>query len=89
MREGLFHEFAHAMTLAGREHVIVRFVLLQHEPHAFDEIAGIAPVSFGIQIPEKQLFLQTVFDRCHRARDLARHECFASDRAFVVEQNAV
>src|SRR3546814_129990 len=40
MTEGELDEFAHRMHLAGGEHVVVRLVLLQDAPHAFDIVAG-------------------------------------------------
>ena len=50
--EGLLHEFAHRMAFSGRQHVVVRRVLLQDEPHAFDEIARMTPIALGIEIAE-------------------------------------
>ena len=44
---------SHGICLAGRDDVIVRLVLLQHEPHGFHVIYGVAPVSLRVQISEK------------------------------------
>ena len=48
-----------------------------------------APVALGIEIAEIKPILHTELDACHGARDLARHEGLAADRAFVIEENAV
>ncbi len=77
------------MRLAGRQHVVVRLVLLQHHPHALDIVAGMAPVALGIEIADEQLVLLAGLDRRHRAGDLARDEGLAADRALVIEQDAV
>ena len=50
--EGGFEEFADAVGFAGGDDVIVRFVLLEHEPHGFDVFFGVAPVAFGIEVAE-------------------------------------
>ena len=68
-------------AFAGREHVVVGLVLLQHQPHALDIVAGVAPVALGVEIAEIELLLQAEFDARHRARDLARDEGLAADRA--------
>ncbi len=77
------------MGLAGRQHVVVGLVLLQHPPHALDIVAGMAPVAQGVEIAEEQLALQAMGDRRDGAGDLAGDEGLAADRALVVEQDAV
>ena len=52
--EGDFHEFAHGMRLAGGDDVIVGAVLLQHQPHGLDVVAGEAPVAARVQVAERQ-----------------------------------
>ena len=82
-------QLAHAVRLAGRQHVVVRRVLLQDPPHALDVVAGMAPVAPGIEVAEVQPLLQPERDRRDRARDLAGDEGLAAQRALVVEQDAV
>ena len=89
MGEGLFHEFAHAMALAGRKHVIVGLVLLQHEPHAFDVIAGVPPIAATIKISDVQTILQTKMNRRNSPRNFPGDKCLAAAGSFVVEQNAI
>ncbi len=54
MPKGGFQELFHRVRLAGRDHIIVRLVLLQHQPHGLDVITGKAPVTARIEIPQPQ-----------------------------------
>ena len=47
------------------------------------------PVALGVQVADEELLLLAGFDRRYRARNLARDEGLATDRAFVIEQDAV
>ena len=76
------------MALASGQHVVARFLLLEHEPHSFDIIARMAPVALRIQIAEIEPLLQPVLDRRDRPRDLASDEGLASI-ALMIEQNTV
>ena len=87
--ERLLDEFADRMLFAGRQHIVVGLRLLQDQPHAFDIIAGVAPIAPGGKIAEEQFVLQAELDRRDGAGDLAGHEGFAARRSFVIEQNAV
>src|SRR5580692_2390437 len=87
--ERFFDELAHRMRFARRQHKVVGLVLLHDPPHAFDIVAGVAPIALGVEIAEKQRRLQAELDGCHGAGDLTRHEGLAADRTLVVEQNAV
>ena len=77
------------MGLIRGDDVILRLVLLEHQPHRFNVFLGVSPVAFRIQVAEIKFVLQTGEDVGHRARDLASHKCFPAARRFVVEQNAV
>src|SRR4030042_6315436 len=46
---GFLAELLDGMGLAGGNDKIVGFILLQHQPHGYDEIAGIAPIPFCVQ----------------------------------------
>src|SRR5215470_3766763 len=89
MAERALDKFTDRMFLAGGQHIVVGFVLLEHHPHAFHIVAGVAPIALGIQITEIDSVLQAKLDGGDRAGDLARHEGLAAGRAFVIEQNAV
>ena len=58
----MLHEFLDAVRLAGADDVIVGPVLLQHEPHGPDVIAGKAPVALGLEIAQPQLVRQAELD---------------------------
>jgi hypothetical protein len=88
-REGELDEIAHAVRLAGRNDVIIGLLLLQHQPHRLDIVAGKAPIPPCIEVPQVKLVLQTVTDAPNRSRRLARDEGLAATRALMVEQNAV
>src|SRR3546814_6794274 len=45
-----FYEFADGVAFSSRQNIVVCLLLLQHQPHAFDKIAGVAPVSLGVQV---------------------------------------
>ena len=77
------------MRLAGGDDVVVRLVLLEHEPHRLDIIAGKAPVALGVHVAEVELLLKAFLDAGSGAGDLAGDERLAPTRAFMVEEDAV
>ncbi len=87
--KGALHEFAHRVGFAGREHVIITLCLLKDAPHALNIIARMPPVPLRIEIAEIEHILQAVMDGGYGARDLARHEGFTTQGAFVIEEDAV
>src|SRR5260370_20964393 len=89
LRECKFDAFAHRAGLARRQHEIVGRVRLQYPVHALDIIPGVAPVAFRPEISEIKRVFETGLDAGNAARDLARHEGLAADRAFMIEQYAV
>ena len=78
--EGHAHELFHGVRFAGRNHVIVRFILLQHVPHRLHVVAGEAPVALRVQIAHAQFFFQTQLDARHAVGDFARYEFFTATR---------
>ena len=83
------HELAHAVLLAGRDHEVLRLLLLQHQPLHLDVVARMAPVALGVQVAEEELGLQAHLDARQAARDLAGDERLAAQRGLVVEEDAV
>ena len=53
--ERTLDELLDRVTLARRDDVVVRLVLLQHEPHRPDVVARIAPVAAGVEVAEDEL----------------------------------
>ena len=74
-------ELAHAVLLAGGDDVVLRLLLLQHEPLHLDVVAGVAPVALGVEVAEEELGLQAGLDARQAAGDLARHEGLAAQWA--------
>src|SRR5258705_1659239 len=89
LRECKFDEFAHRSGLARRQHEIVRRVRLQYPVHALDIIPGVTPIALRPEVSEIKRVFETGLDAGDAARNLARHEGFAADRAFMIEQDAV
>ena len=87
MGERELAELPHRVRLAGRDHVVVRLVLLEHQPHRLDVVARIAPVALGVQVAEAELVGQPQLDPRHAVADLAGHELEPPPRGLVVEQD--
>jgi hypothetical protein len=77
------------MHLAGSKHEVIRFVLLHHEPHAFDVIFGVAPVALGIEIAEVDFVLCACVDSGNGASDFAGHKRFSPTRRFMVKHDSI
>src|SRR5258706_13439299 len=77
------------MRLARCHHVIVRGVLLKHEPHGFHVVSGVTPIALRVEIAEKQLLLQPALNAAECARYFARYKRFPPPWGFVIEENAV
>jgi hypothetical protein len=69
-------------------HIVVALGLLEHCPHRLHVVTGEAPVALHVNVSQAQFTLQAKLDACHRVRDLAGHELYASQRRFVVEEDA-
>ncbi len=81
-------ELTDAVGLAGADDVVVGFGLLEHVPHRGDVVAGEAPVSFGVEVPQRQRVDLAQLDAGRAVGDLAGHELEAASGALVVEQDA-
>ncbi len=86
--EGDAAHVAHRCGDAGRDDIIVRLLLLQHEPHRSDVISRMAPVALGVDVAEVQLLGEPQLDPRHASRDLARDELLAAQRALVIEEDS-
>ncbi len=76
------------MGLAGAYNVVIRFILLEHEPHGFDIVSGIAPIPFGVQVAHSELIVQAQFDAGYAMGHLTGGELQASPWRFVVEKDS-
>ncbi len=88
MAEGQLAEPTDGDHLARRDHVVVGLVLLEHEPHRLDVVAGVAPVALRVEVAEVELLLHAQLDAPDGAGDLAGDECLAAAGRFVVEEDA-
>src|SRR6185437_9546985 len=84
-----FDKFAHRAGLARRQHEIAGGIGLQDPVHALDIVPGVTPVAPGLEVSQIQRVFKADLDTGDAARDLARHEGLAPDRALMVEQDAV
>src|ERR1039458_3138831 len=89
LQEGQLYELAHAVRFTRCQDVIVRRILLHDPPHAFHVISRMAPVAFGVQIPDIEPILHAQMNAGHRASYLPCDEGLAADGALVIEQNTV
>src|SRR5579864_5555000 len=78
----------YGVSNAGGDHIILGWVLLQHEPHRAHIVAGEGPVSLRVEIPHAQLLLQPALDARHAMADSSGDELDPAARRFVVKQNA-
>src|SRR6266496_3679180 len=66
MAERALDEFADRMRFAGRQHKVVGLVLLEHQPHALDIVARMAPVALRLEVAYVEDLLDSVMDRGDR-----------------------
>src|ERR1051326_1651112 len=87
--ERLFQKLFHRMSLARGDDIILRLILLHHQPHRLDIFLGVSPVAFCVQVSEIDGILQPSLDARKTPGDLACDECLAPARGFVVEEYSV
>ena len=89
LREGKLDELTNGMGLTGRQHVVIRRIVIDDSPHTVHVVAGMAPVAPRVQVSQIDAVLQAMGNRGDCPSDFAGHERLASRRSFVVEQNAI
>ena len=88
LRKGDLYKFPHGTGLVGGNDVIVRRILLQHQPHCPYIVLGVTPVPLCVHVPQLNVIQNPLLDPCHSVGDLPGHELLASSLGFMVEQNA-
>ena len=83
--KGDFAQSAHRVCLPHAHDIVIRVVLLQHQPHGLHIVAGIAPVAAGIEVPQVQFLGQSQLDLGYPIAYFARDEFEAPPGALVVE----
>src|SRR5262245_39442176 len=87
MAEGQFAKLPYRVGLAAGNHIVVRPLLLEHQPHSLDIVAGEAPIALSLQVAEPQLLLQPKLDARHTVTNLALDEFDPASRTTVIEEN--
>src|SRR5574344_195776 len=82
-------EFSYRMHLACCDNEIIRFRLLQNQPHTFHIILGISPVATGIHITKIQLILISLSYTASCQCNLTGNEVFTSSLTFMIKQDSV
>ena len=82
-------ELADRMRLTGRDHVVVRIFLLEHQPHRLDVLLGVPPVALRVEVAQEEVLLCAGQDRHDAARDLPRDERAPAPGRLVVEEDPV
>ena len=54
----MLDELAHAVLLASSNDIVLRFLLLEHQPLHLDVIAGVAPIALGVEVAHVERLLQ-------------------------------
>src|SRR4051794_31665473 len=81
-------KLAHAVLPSSGNNIVLRPLLLKHEPLHFDVVTRMAPITHGVKIAQVERFLQTHFDAREAASDLAGYKGLAAHRRLVVEEDA-
>jgi hypothetical protein len=55
--EGELDETAHAVRLPGSDDIVIGLLLLQHQPHGLDIVAGKAPIALRFEVSQIELVL--------------------------------
>ncbi|MNS56284.1 hypothetical protein D3C72_891400 [compost metagenome] len=87
--EGNLDEVSDRVLLACGHDVVVRGVLLKHEPHGFDVVPCVSPVALGVEVTQEELVLKPEANVGYCAGDLAGDESLPPIRGFVIEKDAV
>ena len=66
---------------------VLRGVVLQHQPHRTDVVAGVAPVTLSVEVAERQLVDQSEFYRGCVPGDLPGNELESASGALMVEED--
>ena len=77
------------MLNSSSDNPIVRLILLHKQPLHLYIVLRMSPVSKSIQITQVQTILQTKFDSCKSPGDLASNKSFATNWAFVIEEDTI
>src|SRR5207249_3413288 len=77
------------MSLARRDDIVIRLVLLKHQPHGTDKIRSVAPIAFCLEISKKQLVLYAQLDSGDGLGDFSSDKSLSTARRLMIEQYSV
>mmetsp|Transcript_40 Transcript_40/g.69 ORF Transcript_40/g.69 Transcript_40/m.69 type:complete len:205 (-) Transcript_40:453-1067(-) len=86
---GKVDKFTNTVLLSSCNHIILWFILLEHEPLHLDVILRMPPISLRVEISQVQCVIQTSLDPRQTSCDLPCHKCLTSQRGLVVEQDTI
>src|SRR5574337_501742 len=75
------------MGLTRGDNVVIRALLLQHQPHRLHIVARVPPIPSRVQVAQLQLRRQAVLDARDAIGDLSAHKLLAAARGLMVEQD--
>src|SRR5579883_1336868 len=77
------------MGLSCSDDIVIWCGCVQHHPHRFHVIAGVAPIPSRLQVAQVELLLKPQLNAAQGPRDLPRDECLTPAFGLVVEQDAI
>ena len=89
MGKGQCCELPDSMLYTCRDHIVIRLILLQDQPHALHIVLRITPVTQAVQVAQLQMVLQAAGNPSGRPGNLPGHESLAAALTLMVEQDAV
>mmetsp|Transcript_1083 Transcript_1083/g.1870 ORF Transcript_1083/g.1870 Transcript_1083/m.1870 type:complete len:369 (+) Transcript_1083:223-1329(+) len=87
--EGLLDKLTDGVSLSGSEDVVIGLILLKHAPHTLDVVAGMAPITLGVDVSEVEALVDALMDAGDGGGDLTGDEGLATAGTLVVEEDAV
>ncbi len=87
--EGTLDELANGVGLSGGQDVVVGLLLLEHAPHTLNVVAGMAPITLGVDVSEVEALVNSLVDAGDGGGNLAGDEGTATAGTLVVEEDAV
>ena len=87
--EGQLAKLPDGMGFASGDDEIIGVILLEHEPHDFNIVRGVAPIAPCIQIPQIKFVLQAIPDPGHSTSDLTSDKGLTTAGRFVIEKDSI
>ena len=87
--EGTLDELANGVGLSGGQDVVIGLLLLEHAPHTLNVVAGMAPITLGVDVSEVEALVNSLVDAGDGGGNLAGDEGTATAGTLVVKEDAV